>query len=648
MKKLTRLGRYLVGKPRAVALFPWQETRPAQDVFTDANWAGCKASRKSTSGGAILLGSHVVRTWSKTQNTIAQSSAESELLAIVRAATEALGMMSLAADLGINLTARIHVDASAALGILERRGVGRVRHLDVGALWLQEQALRKAVEFVKVKGTSNPADLMTKHLGREAVEQYIEALNMDCREGHADTAVKLHSAMRKDPRPHHQQRQQQQQQQQTTRQQAVPEHDDYNNHTDVLKLQLGAGQESRQWALNGSYSVGSLGAGPGSQQWGLKDSTDASSSRGPSACNSSALGALSSAKEGIRSAAEGASGRQLHSSTGRGSRAGWYDQQPGVMVGHFKGARALRSPCLAGVPWGRVIYRETRDSQTDELVEAIYPRQDQVSAREANRLLTRVTDLRVEVHFDDGSCQEHVKAVRWADLEFAGTSEESLTAESAIREPTMSGDYERRPDEGRWRHGRRAASLSSESVARRSNVCTGTLRSLTRTRGREEMGSDIRDVSLLERSILESKVTGQEHRRGGSGALPRVIEQTYRECPRGVPGALPRQIEQTETIISIEKRCKTHDHLTQVISDKKLSNIERQIQIQQHLIRNLHSGSLECNRSVYSSEQRLRRQDTSERADTERCSHAHSLCSHVHFPIAILLSVDRAPSAESR
>ena len=69
-----------------------------------------------------MLGSHVVRTWSKTQNTVAQSSAESELLAIVKAATEALGMISLAADLGIGLTARIHIDASAALGILGRRG----------------------------------------------------------------------------------------------------------------------------------------------------------------------------------------------------------------------------------------------------------------------------------------------------------------------------------------------------------------------------------------------------------------------------------------------------------------------------------------------------------------------------------------------
>ena len=149
------------------------------------------------------MGSHVVRTWSKTQNTIAQSSAESELFAIMKAATEALGMISLAADLRIDLIARIHVDASAALGILERRRVGRVRHLDVGTLWLQEQALRRAVEFMKVKGTSNPADLMIKHLAREQVEQYVEALNLDCREGHAAMAVKLHPTQKRRTQDNH-------------------------------------------------------------------------------------------------------------------------------------------------------------------------------------------------------------------------------------------------------------------------------------------------------------------------------------------------------------------------------------------------------------------------------------------------------------
>ena len=162
-------------------------------MFSDANWAVCRTSRKSTSGGAIQLGAHTIRTWSKTQNTIAQSSAESELLAIVRAATEALGCMSLAADLGLKFDTRMHVDASAALGILERKGVGKIRHLDVGTLWLQEVQLRQKVAFMKIKGTSNPADLMTKHLAQDQINEYAEKLGYEFRAGRSDATAKLHS-----------------------------------------------------------------------------------------------------------------------------------------------------------------------------------------------------------------------------------------------------------------------------------------------------------------------------------------------------------------------------------------------------------------------------------------------------------------------
>ena len=370
MKKLMRLGRYLVGKPRAVALFPWQATRAVQDVFTDANWAGCKASRKSTSGGAILLGSHVVRTWSKTQNTIAQSSAESELLAIVKAATEALGMISLAADLGIDLTARIHIDASAALGILERRGVGRVRHLDVGALWLQEQALRRAVEFMKVKGTSNPADLMTKHSARELVEQHIEALNLECRDGHAATAVKLHST---------------QELKTQDRRDAKPNTDRLNHNTD------------------NDYD----------------SNTD--SNRATFARRASAPGALSDAREALSGATEGAASRGDQGNKGLREprrRPGWHTDTPGLAHGVFRGARAFRSPCLAGIPWRSVIYRETVDTQSGEVLEAIYPRSHGIGVDAANRRLNSVSDIEVTVHHDyDGSAQAPPKVVRWEDLE---------------------------------------------------------------------------------------------------------------------------------------------------------------------------------------------------------------------------------------
>ena len=58
-----------------------------------------------------------------------------------------------------------------------------MRHLDIGVLWLQEQQLRRVVELTKVLGTTNPADLMIKHLAQESLNQYAEVLQYDFRQG---------------------------------------------------------------------------------------------------------------------------------------------------------------------------------------------------------------------------------------------------------------------------------------------------------------------------------------------------------------------------------------------------------------------------------------------------------------------------------
>ena len=99
-----------------------------------------------------MVGRCCIKFRSKTQSTIAQSSAESELLATVRGATEGIGLISLARDLGMEFLVRLHVDASAALGIVERRGVGRVRHLDVGSPWIQQQQLKRIIALKHVAG----------------------------------------------------------------------------------------------------------------------------------------------------------------------------------------------------------------------------------------------------------------------------------------------------------------------------------------------------------------------------------------------------------------------------------------------------------------------------------------------------------------
>ena len=77
-----------------------------------------------------MRGSHVLKTWSTTQPTIALSSAEAELIAAVRGAAEGLSALTLCTDFGRECRLRVHLDSSAALGIVKRRGVGKIRHLD--------------------------------------------------------------------------------------------------------------------------------------------------------------------------------------------------------------------------------------------------------------------------------------------------------------------------------------------------------------------------------------------------------------------------------------------------------------------------------------------------------------------------------------
>ena len=174
-KRGLRLGRLLLGKPRAVVLFHWRSEATCFDIYTDANLVVCHKVRKSTSGGVVTLGHSCIKTWSKTQGTIAQSSAESELLATVRGAVEGIGLISFPAGMG-PFKVRLHVDAAAALGIIERRGVGRLRHLDVGTLWLQAQQVRKVIELRKVAGLANPCDLLTKHLTEKRINHYSDLI----------------------------------------------------------------------------------------------------------------------------------------------------------------------------------------------------------------------------------------------------------------------------------------------------------------------------------------------------------------------------------------------------------------------------------------------------------------------------------------
>jgi hypothetical protein len=187
LQALLRVARYLSGASRVVYEYPWQ-CRPVLRAYTDSDFAGCVATRRSTSGGAVLLGGHLLKHWASTQKKITLSSGEAELGAVVRGFSEVLGIQSVARDLGAELSPEVHADSSAAIGICQRSGIGKVRHLAVAQLWAQDLVRSKACRLYKVLGTENPADLLTKPLARAEIDGHLARLGLSRASGRAETA----------------------------------------------------------------------------------------------------------------------------------------------------------------------------------------------------------------------------------------------------------------------------------------------------------------------------------------------------------------------------------------------------------------------------------------------------------------------------
>ena len=188
---LTRVARCLVTHKRLVHTYVWQDEEPTVSVYTDSNWAGCLKTKKSTSGACLFHGVHLIRSYAKTQATIALSSGEAQLYATVMASSEGLGMKAMMADLGFSVTPHLFVDASAAIGICQRKGLGQVRHLDTQSLWIQDALREKRLGINKVPGTEHPSDAMTKFLDGTALMKTLKMMKCDFLEGRPESAPQL-------------------------------------------------------------------------------------------------------------------------------------------------------------------------------------------------------------------------------------------------------------------------------------------------------------------------------------------------------------------------------------------------------------------------------------------------------------------------
>ena len=102
--------------------------------------------------------------WSKTQQSIAQSSCEAELMSLNHACNEATLVTHILEELGIEAKVHAHTDAKSAIDLLCKRGPGRMRHLHVKHLYLQQEIREGRLDVHKVTSEENVADILTKHV----------------------------------------------------------------------------------------------------------------------------------------------------------------------------------------------------------------------------------------------------------------------------------------------------------------------------------------------------------------------------------------------------------------------------------------------------------------------------------------------------
>jgi hypothetical protein len=137
-------------------------------TYIDANLAGDRITRKSTSGLVIMMNGGPIIWCSRLQKLCAQSSAESEIIAVVDSVKEALHIKLLCEESGIrppNIPMEVQEDNNACIHLAHNlRGSQQAKHYELRLRFLNEHVLEKNIEFSRVDTTKQLADGFTKPL----------------------------------------------------------------------------------------------------------------------------------------------------------------------------------------------------------------------------------------------------------------------------------------------------------------------------------------------------------------------------------------------------------------------------------------------------------------------------------------------------
>ncbi|KAL8087953.1 hypothetical protein AgCh_037917 [Apium graveolens] len=174
---IKRIFRYLKGTPK---LGIWYPRDSGFDLigYSDADYAGCKIERKSTTGTCHFLGNMLVSWFSKKQNSVSTSTAEAEYIAAGSCCAHILWMRNKLLDYGLYVDKiPIFCDNTGAISITENPVQhSKTKHIDIKYHFIREHAMNGTLELHFVPSEHQLVDIFTKPLDESTFTRLVSEL----------------------------------------------------------------------------------------------------------------------------------------------------------------------------------------------------------------------------------------------------------------------------------------------------------------------------------------------------------------------------------------------------------------------------------------------------------------------------------------